>query len=268
MLAIRWTIGDVAPRGFSALQASAWGAWKLFGPQARYRVYVNTIAVADARALSGAMPPAVEWCAAHAGLPAWLARVVDPGMAEGVAWKFVPARAFPDDHELALDNDVVLWGIPPAIRDWLDGRARFVLGEDVRACFGKFAELCGTRPLNSGVRGLPPGFDVEAALSAVLAKRPGILASELDEQGLQIAALLAAGPTAVVDLEDVTICSPFPPHLPHLGRAGAHFVGLNTRRLGFSFLGRDAELVRAEHWDAHAAEVGRRVGLWGGCAQT
>jgi hypothetical protein len=79
--------------------------------------------------------------------------------------------------------------------------------------------------------------------------------------GYPFAALLAAGPVAIVGLDEVTICSPFPPHLPHLGRAGAHFVGLNTRRLGFQFDGRDAETVRAEHWDGHAAEVARRVGL-------
>jgi hypothetical protein len=261
MLAVRWTIGDVNPRGFAALRASIWGARRLFGPDARYRVYVNTLAIDDARARCGRLPAAVEWRAAEAPLPAWLAGALDPGMAEGVAWKLVPPRAFPDDHELSLDNDVVLWDTPRAIRDWLDGRARFVLAEDVRACFGRFADLCGARPLNSGVRGLPPGFDLEAALRGVLARRPGTLSSELDEQGLQIAALLAAGGAAIVELDEVTICSPFPPHLPHLGRAGAHFVGLNTRRLGFRFEGRDAEVVRAEHWDAHAGEVARRVGL-------
>ncbi len=261
MLAIRWTIGDVNPRGFAALRASVSGARRLFGPDARYRIYVNTCALDDARARCGELPAGVEWVPADPRVPAWLAGVLDSGMAEGVAWKLVPVRAFPDDHELALDNDVVLWAMPRAIRDWLDGRTPFVVAEDVRACFGRFAALCGARPLNSGVRGLPPGFDLEAALQRVLARCPGTLRRELDEQGLQVAALLASGPTGVVELDDVTICSPFPPHQPHLGRAGAHFVGLNTRRLGFQFEGRDAEVVRAEHWDAHAAEIARRVGL-------
>jgi len=144
-----------------------------------------------------------------------------------------------------------------AIRDWLDGRADFVLAADVRPCFGRFAALCGDRSLNSGVRAVSPGF----ALDVVLARVPGALTSELDEQGLQCAALLAAGATAVVELDEVTICSPFPPHLWHLGRAGAHFVGLNTRVLGFRFEGRAAEDVRAEHWDGHYPEIVRRVGL-------
>jgi hypothetical protein len=261
MLAIRWTIGDVNPRGFVALRASIHGAWRLFGAAARYRVYVNTLALADARARTGEVPAVVEWCEAPRDRPRWLAGALDAGMAEGVAWKLLPTRAFPDDHELALDNDVVLWEVPRAIRDWLDGRADFVLAADVRPCFGRFAALCGDRPLNSGVRAVSPGFALDAALARVLARVPGALASELDEQGLQCAALLAAGATAVVELDEVTICSPFPPHLMHLGRAGAHFVGLNTRVLGFRFEGRAAEDVRAEHWDAHFPEVMRRVGM-------
>ncbi len=56
MLAVRWTIGDVAPRGFAALRASVWGAWWLFGPAARYRIYVNTVAIDDARAGGGELP--------------------------------------------------------------------------------------------------------------------------------------------------------------------------------------------------------------------
>src|SRR5262249_7912561 len=155
------------------------------------------------------------------------ADVVDRRMAEGVAWKLSPARAFPDDHELALDNDVVLWDMPRAIHGWLCGRASVVLAEDVRACFGRFAPLCGTRPLNTRLRGLPPGFDLDGALCDVLTRVPGKLDTELDEQGLQVAALVGED-AAVVGLDDVTICSPFPPHLPDLGRAGAHFVGLNT----------------------------------------
>jgi hypothetical protein len=261
MLAIRWTIGDVNPRGFSALRLSVWGAWRLFGGAARYRIHLNTLRVEQALALTGALPPAVEWEEVQAEVPACLIDHLDRGMAEGVAWKLLPLRAFPDDHELALDNDVVLWDIPPAIRDWLDGRTQFVLAEDVRASFGRFHDLCGDRPLNTGVRGLPPGFNLDSALRAVLALRPILLTRELDEQGLQVAALLAAGPTGVVPVEDVTICSPFPPHLPHLGRAGAHFVGLNTRKLGFDWYGTPAEAVRAEHWDGHVAEVARRVGV-------
>ncbi|MGN6110904.1 MAG: hypothetical protein ACTHU0_37735 [Kofleriaceae bacterium] len=261
MLGIRWTIGDVNPRGFAALRLSVWGAWRLFGAAARYRIHVNTIDVETARARTGELPTSVEWECVHPVIPRCLAAHLDPSMAEGVAWKLLPLRAFPDDHELALDNDVVLWDMPIAVNNWLSGQAEFLLAEDVRAAFGRFSDLCGEHPINTGMRGLPPGFELDEALAGVLAQRPGVMTSELDEQGLQVAALIASGMTAIVTLDDVTICSPFPPHVPHLGRAGAHFVGLNTRRLGFEWNGRAAEEVRAEHWDAHAREVARRVGV-------
>jgi hypothetical protein len=261
MLGIRWTIGDVNRRGFHALQLSMWGAWRLFGRQACYRVYVNTIGLAEARAWTGPVPDQVEWHAAGLELPGWLASRLDGGLAEGVAWKFAPLRAFPDDHELAVDNDVVLWSRPIALDDWLDGAADFLLAEDVSRCFGAFDDLCPRRAVNSGIRGLPPGFDLAGELRRLMEARSARLLREADEQGLQVAALAAAGPVAIVALDDVTICSPFPPHLPHLGRSGAHFVGLNTRRLGFQFGGRPAEEVRAEHWDTWAGELARRVAL-------
>jgi hypothetical protein len=262
MLGVRWTIGDVNLRGFQALHLSVWGAWRLFGNGARYRIYVNSVGLARAAALTGPLPAAVEWSpAAVPDLPDWLAGRLDGGLAEGVAWKFAPMRAFPDDHELAVDNDVILWRRPPALDAWLGGATPFLLAADVRRCFGVFDDLCPGHGVNSGIRGLPPAFDLAAGLRALLALRPVRLEREVDEQGLQVAALLHAGPVGYVGLDEVTICSPFPPHTPYLGRSGAHFVGLNTRHLGFEFEGRPAEEVRAAHWDACLPDVFRRVGM-------
>jgi hypothetical protein len=203
----------------------------------------------------------MEWrAAAAADLPDWLASRLDPGLAEGVAWKFAPIRAFPDDHELALDNDVILWHRPATLEAWLAGDIPFLLAEDERRSFGAFDDLCPVHGVNSGIRGLPPEFDLAGPLRAILERRPARLVREVDEQGLQVAALVQTGPVAFVPTADVTICSPFPPHVPHLGRAGAHFVGLNTRCLGFQFDGRPAEEVRAAHWDAWVPELVRRVG--------
>lgn len=264
MLGIRWTIGDVSPRGFEALRLSIWGAWKTFGPGAAYLVLVNTVPVRRARQLAGQVPGAVTWRAADACLPPWLrGGCLDAGMAEGVAWKFAPLRCFPDRRELSLDNDVILWDVPEALAAWLADPhpARCLLAGDVAPGFGRFAALCGERPLNSGIRGLPAGFDLEARLRAVLADHPVTLVSELDEQGLQAAALSRESEPCVVSVQDVTICSPFPPHMPELGACGAHFVGLNARRLGWDFYGEPAERARARHWEQHRATLYERVGI-------
>jgi hypothetical protein len=264
MLGIRWTIGDVSRRGFESLRLSIWGAWGLFGADADYLVCVNTVSVDHARRLAGSVPDAVMWQAADSELPGWLrTRFLDDGMAEGVAWKLAPLRCFPDHRELALDNDVILWELPAALAAWLadESPERCLLAEDVVPGLGQFVSVCGGRALNSGIRGLPAGFDLEQRLSDVLDDHPVTLVSELDEQGLQAAALSRVTEPHVVSVDEVTICSPFPPHLPRPGRCGAHFVGLNARRFGWDFYGEPAELVRARHWDQHRAELYGRVGI-------
>ena len=135
-----------------------------------------------------------------------------------------------------------------------------LIAADVVRAHGQFADLCGQDPRNSGIRGLPPHFDLAAALAEVLRRKPVRLTSELDEQGLQIAALSLDRPPLSVSTEEVSICSPFPPHQPTLGRCGAHFVGLNVREMPWQVGGRPAIDVRLDHWRALREDVARRVG--------
>jgi hypothetical protein len=261
-LTVRWTIGDVSEAGFEALALSVRGARACFGASARYVVCVNTVPLDEARRRLADLAPAVELRAiARESLPRWLARFLDAGLSQGTAWKLAPVRLNEGGHELALDNDCVLWRVPDAIARWLDDPdpTASLIAEDARACHGAFASLCGEAPRNSGIRGLGPATRYEAALRAVLARHGRPLRSELDEQGLQIAALLHAGRPHVVSIDEVSICSPVPPHRPGLGRAGAHFVGLNARVAWCEIDGRPiTERVQA-HWHALREEVGRRI---------
>jgi hypothetical protein len=262
-VAVRWTVGDVSGAGFEALRLSAWGAWRVFGPGAEYAVCANTVPAAEARARAGDLPPAVAWHrSARDQIPAFLREHFDEQMAEGVGWKFAPMRLFPDRWEISLDNDCILWEMPAAVGEWLgagDAR-RCLIAEDARRCLGQFSHLCGPEPRNSGIRGLPPGFDLARVFRELLAENPVRLTSELDEQGMQVAAVSRAAPAHVVAIEDVTICSPFPPHRPDLGRCGAHFVGLNAKRLPWELEGRPAVEYVREHWLRHRGAIARRVG--------
>lgn len=257
-LGIRWTIGDVSTFGFEALRLSIHGAMRVFGDasgrEVRYVVCANSIPLEVARARTGPVPSCVEWRDVTGALDRGMRRHLDEGLAEGVGWKFAPLRVFDDRYELALDNDCILWDLPAALRAWIagDDPDTCVLAEDVRPCFGQFAEECGDAPRNTGIRGLPPGFDLREAMERVLARRATTLRSELDEQGLQVAALTSARPTHVVPTSDVSICSPFPPHQRELGRCGAHFVGLNAHRLSWTLEdGRNA----CEETRAHFARL-------------
>jgi hypothetical protein len=119
--------------------------------------------------------------------------------------------------------------------------------------------LCGDAPRNSGMRGLPAGCAYADSLRQILHEHPVTLRSELDEQGLQIAAVMRSGVPLVVTTNDVTICSPFAPHQPHVGSCGAHFVGLNAKRLPWSFYGRPASDVTRDHWRRLKEEVRARI---------
>jgi hypothetical protein len=255
-------MGNVSSDGFEALRLSIWGAARLFGQRAAYVVCVNSVPIQEARKLTGALPPCVAWLDATDRFPHWMREHVNGEMAEGVGWKFAPVRVFTDRYELALDNDCILWEMPRALRQALAGEpARCLIAEDVRRCFGQFANLCGPEARNSGIRGTPAGFDLEAALRATLQRHPCRLASETDEQGLQIAALESKEIPLVVRTSEVSICSPFPPHSPDLGTCGAHFVGLNARSLPWDFYGRPASQVRREQWQQHRPALYERVGL-------
>jgi hypothetical protein len=257
-LGIRWTIGDATDAGWQALRLSIQGAWNIFGPQAAYAVCVNSCDVGKKRQSLGKLPNQITWVQVTEMNPRIL-RFCDESLSEGTSWKFSPVRCFPDRHELALDNDCILWRCPGAIRTWLSRPSDVLLAADVVPANGAFEDLTGPVALNSGIRGFPPGFDYEGRLLEVLRNSQRILRGELDEQGLQIATLTQSGRCHIVSLDEVTICSPFPPHLSHLGSCGAHFVGLNVRCLPWDFCGRPATEWRLEHWRAHLPELERRV---------
>jgi hypothetical protein len=205
---------------------------------------------------TGGVPAGVQWLDASRCVPDWLEQGANGQMAEGVAWKLAPVRVFPHLHELSLDNDVILWAIPAAMVEWLqsDEPESCLMAEDVAPALGQFALLCGDRALNSGIRGLPPGFELGKRLRETLVESGRVLQSELDEQGLQAAVLLQTR-LFTVSTDDVSICSPFPNHQQHLGKCGAHFVGLNQKSLPWLLENRGAHELIRERWNEYSREL-------------
>jgi hypothetical protein len=229
-LVVRWTIGNVSSRGFEALALSIRAAWRLFGPQTDYVVCVNTVAVDEARRRLGLSIPDLYLVQVRpTDFPAWLRGRMDSSYAEGTAWRLAPVRVAPACSELSLDNDVILWRIPPGIQEWLAAGEGCVGAEGNRAAFGKFASSCGEEPRDAGIRGLPPGFAYEAALRHLLDEHPGTLESGADEQGIQAAALQRLDGERLVSAREVSVSSPHASYPAALGTHGVHFAGLNAK---------------------------------------
>lgn len=265
---IRWTVGDVSSRGWEALRLSIYCAVRLFRGDARFVVCVNSVSMAEARKRTGPVPPEVEWrCVTAAEIPSVLVEHLNPEMAEGVGWKLAPLQVFADRHEIALDNDCLLWAMPVALQAFLGRQDATLLAEDIERCLGQFDDTDVPGAINSGIRSLPPGFDLGHALAEALAERqtrtgsPVLLRSELDEQGLQAAALHRRSPCLVVSREEVSICSPFWPRQMELGSCGAHFVGLNAKHIPWNYFDRSGDHVRREHWDLLRPVLYRKAGL-------
>lgn len=267
-LAVRWTIGNVRERGFEMLRLSIACAFQLFGPEAKYVVCVNSLATDDARTRTGNVSAPVEWReVTHAHLPAILRSHFDDDLMDGMGWKLVPLRVHPDRYELALDNDCILWGLPEGMRRWLEAEDASLFAEDVDRCYGSFDALCPPGALNAGIRGLAPGLDLSDALRSVLDEAsdrsgaPVKLNDEIEEQGLQAAAMCRMGQLFCVRKDEVSICSPFWPRSPELGSCGAHFVGMNAWHIPFNYYDRPADEWLSEHWRRHRTALYANAGL-------
>lgn len=254
-LALRWTIGAVRDRGFELLRLSIACASRLFGPAAKYIVCVNSIPLKAAQHRTGPLPAPVDWIqVTRRDLPLVLRPYFEETLIEGMGWKLIPLRLYPGRYELALDNDCILWDLPAGMRQWLESENGSLFAEDVDRCLGSFDALCPPGNFNAGIRGLAPNVDLAPALESVLRdvatdKRPGFrVISEIEEQGLQAAAICRVQPLYMVGASEVSLCSPFWPRSPHFGSCGAHFVGMNAPHIPWNYYDRPADLWLEEHW--------------------
>lgn len=134
----------------------------------------------------------------------------------GVVWKLYPPRLRPNSHEIFIDHDVVLVDRLPQIDAFLSRGDAFLYSEsppDSRN-YGRFNALVkeGFR-LNSGLFGVPPGFEFDFSLV-------GEWEDYFDEQGFVAASLCRKKNLVKVGLEDLWICDS-----EEIPRAkGYHFV--------------------------------------------
>lgn len=149
----------------------------------------------------------------------------------GVAWKLYPPRIDKSRHEISIDNDIVFTERIPQIDAFLDGDCTLLLEGDSRT-YGRFERYVPAGyEINSGIFGMPPGFDLHKYVDfycqsdwELNALGEHKASKTFDEQGLVAIALLNYSNYVIIPATSVTNCE------KELTLAkGMHFIGLNRR---------------------------------------
>jgi len=142
---------------------------------------------------------------------------------EGVAWKLYPPRLAPNRHELFIDNDLVIVRKTKKIDMFLASDA-VIYTRSLHAAFGCYtSKVPASFRLNTGLFGIPPGYDFQGELLRRLDGKKK-WESYFDEQGLVASALYAQPNRIEIGLKEIAICE-----VDDYKKSwhGCHFVGSN-----------------------------------------
>lgn len=166
---LRWTIGsNVNELGFTILERAISQALAIYGEEFRWYVCHNQLSglqLETLQRITAGKPITLyeqNWseCPIPDNQPAVQEDVEekDHSTFSGSIWKVCPARLDIDSHEIIVDNDVVfqrrLWHID----QFLKSQKCLVLGDPIQF-FGRYAPLLFASAFNSGMIGLPPGYN-------------------------------------------------------------------------------------------------------------
>lgn len=149
---------------------------------------------------------------------------------KGVAWKLYPSRLDINRHEVQIDNDIILTDRVEEIDQFFSSDCTLLLEESSRT-YGQFEKYVPPNYcINSGIFGLPPGFDLQKYVDFYVHSWEKNALGEhdknetFDEQGLVAFALLSYRKYVIIPQSSITNCE----HELKQGK-GCHFVGLNRR---------------------------------------
>jgi hypothetical protein len=148
----------------------------------------------------------------------------------GPQWKITPSRLNKNTHELFIDNDLVIYRRSNLIEKFFSEKDMFIATEGLRRRFGSYDSLipCHLK-INTGLFGIPPGFDFDSELRNNF---QGVWSNWFDEQGL-VSSILVKNKLNVIPFDDISVCvfgkdeNEEEIVQTKFGRHGSHFIGLN-----------------------------------------
>jgi len=142
-------------------------------------------------------------------------------------WKFCPPRMQLNSHEIIIDNDLVIYKKLPEIDNFINSDHVMVSAAH-RHFYGQFEDVLDPGILaNTGLIGLPPGFDLGERLKMAFKLYPFLkLKKHCDDQGAFICA--TKDRLKIIPMNHIYVCNPQVDFAEFdLGLYGTHFAGLN-----------------------------------------
>lgn len=212
---VRWSVGPLGKIGFRCLKESINQIARIY-PQFHRIVYFNQLGKKEVDELKKVNAEVEK---SPSSVPGWL----KPQKGYEVHWKLYPPRVDIDSYEIFLDSDIVLHRQLPQIEEAVSN-AEFILYEGRHGLYGGMESFfTPERSINSGLFGLPPGFDFEDEIRLLMKNKLVCWGDRFDEQGM-VAYLLHDKPHQFVSQIDVPIAEESEDFADGFG---THFVGIN-----------------------------------------
>jgi len=150
----------------------------------------------------------------------------------GVSWKLYPPRLTIDQHEIFIDNDLILNEKIPEIDHFLELNDHCLLLEEDTRTYGRFIKhVPANIYVNSGLFGVPPKFDFEKYVKYYITGKDWEKnafgeyeeSGTFDEQGL-VALILGSQKHILVSKNTINNCERL-----YSPAKGNHFIGLNRK---------------------------------------
>lgn len=216
MSVIRWTIGPVSKWGFEILNESV-RCFKKNYPEVRRFVCFNNISKDKLNKLSNLDVELINQndYANSLSFPP-----------KGPAWPLYPPRLFINEHEMFVDNDVVIYNRVSEIDQFLVSNEMSFFSEGTKRRYGNYDYLIpqGLK-INSGLFGLCPNFDFASKIELLLKSNiKDYHDHHHDFQGI-VAGCLHNCLTTQIKMSTITLCEPNQDI--SYGSSGIHFVVAN-----------------------------------------
>lgn len=216
---VRWTVGGLVEEdGFICLERSIYFWKKNYGEKFNYFICCNNKKIlSKLQTIKGV-------------------NLIDqndfvdslPFCPKDTFWKFCPPRLDLKNHEIIIDNDLLVYKKSPTI-DWFLSQNKKAITTaahiPMHGCFKKPLKNTNLK-INTGLLGLPPNFDLGAKLKNLFRLFPYDQNSHCDDQGAFL--MICKKMLKIIPMEEIYVCNPNENFAKYKkGDCGIHFAGLN-----------------------------------------